>query len=973
MLQPKDIQLMRNLPKSILLALLTITAIAQIPAPQINLGGNIGAQGFPVLNSGIIQFTSDANRNMTVQETSATGGIKVTSTVSLTATRNLVLPAGNFQFIAVENATTGGQSIQVIGQSGTGVTIANGASATVWFDGTNVVQTGSSGSGALFPSTNNIVFNTSTTAARNATVSDVGTLLSPLYTSTNYGFGDSTLDGVGCDVYANCFFGLLSAAHGGPSVNLGFGGQMASWTVVSMAINLNPTFNTVFPQYSILDDIGINDAAGCGGTNALCQQNYSAEQNAAAAIGELTGSTYQTLAPACTLTGTWASDTTSFAGGIYIGKTSTTNGDSMSCSITTTGNPIALEYVVHNGDAGTANCRVDSGSYQNINFFPYITLNNPVFTIFRSAEIAASAGTHTLNCIVTSATSASNPVEFIAVDSVPVGQTSTLPLMVMTNVISAGGTNDTQSKNISDLVMPIVTAYRAEGANIVYSDIRTPTNFPSMFSNTQTGCPTNTLNSSGGLHPNDCGHAAITKAIMTAAPNIYQTNMGAKTQGVQPGPFQSFGGFPCVKFQNGSCQSGGNYGSFTTTGINVGGWCVFSNNCLLFAFTGNQVVPGYAANTPVVLLASQGGPVCFGETASSMTLNSQLLPFHTCTSSNGDLYQFFPIGPSGTPVSAYFHPGNISRDNTATSVGNTFPAALADVTFLGPFTTARTYALGGCKSAVAGPENVQYTLYRHGTDGNSVTFVSSTGNGDNINGGSTGNSFIWTATEGDELTLQCSAAGVGGSYWTASVATTDASAITAGTLADARLSSNIPLLNASNTFTGTSNIFGSASGSVLLGASGIGIGTGQTATSSTNFNSPSLQFTGNFWTGTVSSQDLWQTQDLLGSGTNPTSTLNFTHSGSPGAATVSMPALKITGPGIPIATGTTSNTDLAGQITLSTGAGSYTFTATYATAPIVVCTDTTALVPVKCSASTTAITITGTASDVINYIVVGRT
>lgn len=164
---------MRNLFKSIILAFLTIPAMAQIPAPQINLGGNIGCQGFPCLNSGTLQFTGDADRNMTVQETSATGGIKVTSTVPLTATRNLILPTGNFQFIAVENATTGGQSIQVIGQSGTGVTIANGQAATVWFDGTNVVQTGSSSGGAVFPGTNGVVFNTSTTASRNATFSDI--------------------------------------------------------------------------------------------------------------------------------------------------------------------------------------------------------------------------------------------------------------------------------------------------------------------------------------------------------------------------------------------------------------------------------------------------------------------------------------------------------------------------------------------------------------------------------------------------------------------------------------------------------------------------------------------------------------------------------------------------------------------------------------------------------------------------------
>jgi hypothetical protein len=81
----------------------------------------------------------------------------------------------------------------------------------------------------------------------------------------------------------------------------------------------------------------------------------------------------------------------------------------------------------------------------------------------------------------------------------------------------------------------------------------------------------------------------------------------------------------------------------------------------------------------------------------------------------------------------------------------------------------------------------------------------------------------------------------------------------------------------------------------------------------------------------------------------------------------------VTGTGIPIATGTTSNTDLAGFLTLSGGTQTYTFTATYATAPVCTATDTTATNAVKASASTTVLTITGTGTDVIAYICIGRT
>jgi hypothetical protein len=50
---------------------------------------------------------------------------------------------------AIENATTGGHSIQVIGATGTGVTIANGYTITVYCDGTNYVTLPSASGGTV--------------------------------------------------------------------------------------------------------------------------------------------------------------------------------------------------------------------------------------------------------------------------------------------------------------------------------------------------------------------------------------------------------------------------------------------------------------------------------------------------------------------------------------------------------------------------------------------------------------------------------------------------------------------------------------------------------------------------------------------------------------------------------------------------------------------------------------------------------
>lgn len=101
----------------------------------------------PTLGTTAVAFTSDANctvstaTNCTVSNGNAGPWLyELLVTGSISTTRNLVVPNG--RIYTVINKTTGGQSIQVIGTSGTGVTIANGATATVAFDGTNYVATG---------------------------------------------------------------------------------------------------------------------------------------------------------------------------------------------------------------------------------------------------------------------------------------------------------------------------------------------------------------------------------------------------------------------------------------------------------------------------------------------------------------------------------------------------------------------------------------------------------------------------------------------------------------------------------------------------------------------------------------------------------------------------------------------------------------------------------------------------------------
>jgi hypothetical protein len=64
--------------------------------------------------------------------------LNVTSGVSLTATRNLIVPTTDKPYI-IENNTTGGQSIVVKTSAGSGVTVPNGKKVMVYANSTNVV------------------------------------------------------------------------------------------------------------------------------------------------------------------------------------------------------------------------------------------------------------------------------------------------------------------------------------------------------------------------------------------------------------------------------------------------------------------------------------------------------------------------------------------------------------------------------------------------------------------------------------------------------------------------------------------------------------------------------------------------------------------------------------------------------------------------------------------------------------------
>jgi hypothetical protein len=96
-----------------------------------------------VVGYGNPSYPSDANLTLTYTDTNAAQAaralvLNVTSAVSLSTTRELVVPTIQKQYI-VQNNTTGGQSITVKTSAGTGITVPNGRKAHLYVNGTDVI------------------------------------------------------------------------------------------------------------------------------------------------------------------------------------------------------------------------------------------------------------------------------------------------------------------------------------------------------------------------------------------------------------------------------------------------------------------------------------------------------------------------------------------------------------------------------------------------------------------------------------------------------------------------------------------------------------------------------------------------------------------------------------------------------------------------------------------------------------------
>lgn len=190
-------------------------------------------------------FASDGDLTLTLTNTNATQVarnfvLNVVSSVSLTATRNLIVPAIEKPYL-IENNTTGSQSIVVKTASGTGVTVPNGARTFVYVNGTNVVPavTFTPGLTTTTLTATGAITGTTSTFSGDGTYSGTGQVKMPAGTTAQrsgspangmlrYNSDTGSFEG-----YANSTWGGIGGAQAGGAIVTNKTTASASYTIAT--------------------------------------------------------------------------------------------------------------------------------------------------------------------------------------------------------------------------------------------------------------------------------------------------------------------------------------------------------------------------------------------------------------------------------------------------------------------------------------------------------------------------------------------------------------------------------------------------------------------------------------------------------------------------------------------------------------------------------------------------------------------
>lgn len=237
--------------------------------------------------------------------------------------------------------------------------------------------------------------------------------------------------------------------------------------------------------------IGTNDAtaSGVGAYEAVYQ---TCHQAALSWLATVRGNKVFAGDQACVNTGTWAVDTTYQS----IGLVSSTQGSTLTCTISTLGRPIYIWYRIINSNTGTFTYSVDGGSPVSENAYstPAITDYNGGTQSVAFIRVPVTAGLHHVVFTVTSS-SGSVPILAIGTPSPGGAQVYSGGVPYQEGNADAAQTLDYNNDAKSD-----VSLLAGDGVPIYFVDVR-------QYLCTQ--CATTSPDMANTEHPNAQGHQEL--------------------------------------------------------------------------------------------------------------------------------------------------------------------------------------------------------------------------------------------------------------------------------------------------------------------------------------------------------------------------------------------------------------------------------------------------------------------------------
>lgn len=354
-------------------------------------------------------------------------------------------------------------------------------------------------------------------------------------------YGDSITFGQGASVNANAYAPLTAAALGITAgyTNRGVGNDQAADCAnhVFNDENSNASSNKCF---SVM--IGTNDwhMFGVGAHEATFNLEHQAILSWLATRSE------DRVDAGTVLGSNWASDTTFAA---VTGAKSTTSGAVNAYSVATYGKPLYIWSRMIDGNGGTFSVSIDGGAVINVNCFAPSTIStvNGSTSSVQLTRIPVSAGVHSVVITVTSATSASNVVGIVSMGTPSSHTYYTSPRVAVGGINPSGGDNSqaatpalaqAATAQYTMDVLDNVELLQSDGLDIVYVDNRAAM---------QDGNPA-LMVSATDLHPNDAGHAALSKKFVFALqlPPSKEVNRGtplSSSANGTPGESWTFSGY----------------------------------------------------------------------------------------------------------------------------------------------------------------------------------------------------------------------------------------------------------------------------------------------------------------------------------------------------------------------------------------------------------------------------------------------